>query len=105
MNFETLEELTVEWHYDRNLIDGSTDRKQLEKLSEEMIELVVAVTERDELETIDALGDMMVVMINIAERNGLSMTQCLDRAYSIIKDRTGRMINGKFVKEESLGKS
>ena len=102
VNFEWYENLTVQWHHQRNLIEGSTDRKQLEKLSEEFIELVVAVTEKDELETIDALGDMLVVMINIAERNGLSMTQCLDRAYSMIKDRTGRMINGKFVKEESL---
>ena len=101
-SFERLETLTVEWHHQRNLIEGSTDRKQLEKLSEEFIELVVAVTEKDELETIDALGDMLVVMINIAERNNLTMTHCLARAYSMIKDRTGRMINGKFVKEESL---
>ena len=42
---------------------------------------------------------MMVVLINIAERNGLSLTECLDVAYNDIKDRKGRMIDGVFVKE------
>ena len=43
---------------------------------------------------------MMVVLINIAERNGFSLTDCLEVAYNDIKDRKGRMIDGVFVKEE-----
>ena len=42
----------------------------------------------------------MVVLINIAERNGLTLEQCLEHAYNDIKDRTGRMVDGVFVKDQ-----
>ena len=41
----------------------------------------------------------MVVLINIAERNNLSIEHCLEVAYNDIKDRKGKMIDGVFVKE------
>ena len=47
----------------------------------------------------DDLGDMMVVMLNIMERQGISMEECLETAYNDIKDRKGRMVDGIFVKE------
>ena len=50
----------------------------------------------------DDIGDMIVVLINIAERNNLSLTQCLEEAYNDIKDRKGKMIDGVFVKESDL---
>jgi NTP pyrophosphatase (non-canonical NTP hydrolase) len=50
----------------------------------------------------DDVGDMMVVLINIMERNGLSMEDCLEVAYDDIKDRKGKMIDGVFVKEGDL---
>ena len=50
----------------------------------------------------DDVGDMMVVLINIMERNGLSMEDCLEVAYDDIKDRKGKMIDGVFVKEADL---
>ena len=42
---------------------------------------------------------MMVVMLNIMEREGVSMEECLLTAYNDIKDRKGKMIDGIFVKE------
>ena len=45
---------------------------------------------------------MMVVLINIAERNNLSLTECLEVAYNDIKDRKGKMVDGVFVKEADL---
>jgi hypothetical protein len=45
---------------------------------------------------------MMVVLINIATRNNLTITECLDAAYNDIKDRKGKMIDGVFVKEADL---
>ena len=45
---------------------------------------------------------MMVVLINIMTRNGLSIEECLQVAYDDIKDRKGKMINGVFVKESDL---
>ena len=48
----------------------------------------------------DDIGDIMVVLINIAERNDLTITECLQVAYDDIKDRKGMMVDGIFVKEE-----
>lgn len=93
-----------EWHYDRNLIEGSTDLDQFGKLQEEVLELHEALICNSYLdnytpEITDAIGDIMVVLINIAERNGLTLEQCLEHAYNDIKDRTGKMVDGVFVKD------
>jgi len=45
---------------------------------------------------------MIVVLINIAERNGVSINECLSQAWDDIKDRKGKMIDGIFVKEKDL---
>lgn len=87
----------VEWHYDRNLIDGSTDKDQYMKLIQEAGELSDNICKGKDIA--DDIGDMMVVLINIAERNNLTMTECLERAWYDIKDRKGRMVDGVFVKE------
>ena len=47
----------------------------------------------------DDIGDMLVVMLNIVARNGLSLSECLEKAYDDIKDRKGKMVDGVFVKE------
>ncbi len=85
------------WHYDRNLIEGSTDKDQTLKLLQELGELSDSVCKSRPV--MDDLGDMLVVMINIAERNGVSLEQCLEHAWSEIKDRKGKMVDGVFVKE------
>jgi DNA phosphorothioation-dependent restriction protein DptG len=97
---ETLEKLVnriKNWHYDRNLIDGATDKDQLAKLIQEMGELSDNICKGKDVA--DDIGDIMVVLINIAERNGLSLRHCLEVAYSDIKDRKGKMVDGVFVKE------
>lgn len=93
-----------QWHYARNLIEGSTDLDQFGKLQEEVLELHEALICNSYLdnytpEITDAIGDIMVVLINIAERNGLTLEQCLEHAYNDIKDRTGKMVDGVFVKD------
>lgn len=88
----------VQWHKDRNLIEGSTDRAQFMKLLEEVKELSVSI-ETDN-SPVDDIGDIIVVLINIAERNGLSLEQCLEHAYNDIKDRKGKVIDGVYVKDE-----
>lgn len=92
----------IQWHHDRNLIDGSTDEKQLGKLEEEFNELKDSIANNKT--PIDDIGDMIVVLINIAVRNNLSLLDCLDCAWGDIKDRKGRMIDGIFVKEADLHK-
>lgn len=85
------------WHHARNLIEGATDKDQLAKLIQEMGELSDNICKGNDIK--DDIGDMLVVLINIAERNNISLTECLDVAYNDIKDRTGRMVDGVFVKE------
>jgi len=88
----------VQWHHDRNLFDGSTDHQQFEKLLEEVEELRLNI-QNDEL-VIDDIGDIIVVLINIAHRSNLTLEQCMEHAYNDIKDRKGTMVDGLFVKEQ-----
>ena len=85
------------WHYDRNLIDGATDKDQVCKLIQEVGELSDNVCKEKDIA--DDIGDIMVVLINIMVRNGISMEHCLEVAYHDIKDRKGKMIDGIFIKE------
>tara|TARA_R110000796_G_scaffold46062_5_gene111531 strand:+ start:201 stop:500 length:300 start_codon:yes stop_codon:yes gene_type:complete len=87
----------LQWHKDRNLIAGATDLSQLFKLREEVDELEQSILNGSS--PVDDIGDIIVVLVNIAERNGLTIDECLEHAYNDIKDRKGRMINGLFVKE------
>ena len=97
---EELVRLITQWHKDRNLIDGSDDKTQYAKLIQEAGELSDNICKERDIS--DDIGDMMVVLINIAERNELTLTQCLQKAYDDIKDRKGMMIDGVFVKEEDV---
>ena len=95
-----LDQLIRRWHYARNLIEGSTDKDQYMKLIQEAGELSDSICKGKDIR--DDIGDIMVVLINIMERNGLSLTECLDVAYNDIKDRRGKMVDGVFVKEADL---
>ena len=88
----------TQWHHDRNLIEGATDKDQLAKLIQEMGELSDNICKGNDIR--DDIGDMLVVMINIMERNNITMEECLAVAYMDIKDRKGKMVDGIFVKEE-----
>jgi hypothetical protein len=94
----TLTEKVKQWHYNRNLIAGSTDKDQYLKLIQEAGELSDNICKGNDIA--DDIGDMLVVLINIAERNGLTLANCLEVAWDDIKDRKGRMVDGVFVKEE-----
>lgn len=93
---QTIEKV-IDWHYDRNLILGSTDLAQLSKLVSEVGELADNIGKGNDIE--DDIGDIMVVLINIATRNNTTLADCLAIAYDDIKDRKGRMVDGVFVKE------
>ncbi len=90
----------AEWHHDRNLVDGATNKDQFCKLIEEVGELANSINKGKPV--IDDLGDIIVVLINIMEREGLTMAECLRHSYDEIKDRKGKMINGSFIKEGDL---
>ena len=87
----------IGWHRDRNLIDGATDKDQYMQLIQECGELSDNICKGKDIR--DDIGDIIVVLINIAERNNLSIIDCLDKAWDDIKDRKGTMIDGVFIKE------
>jgi NTP pyrophosphatase (non-canonical NTP hydrolase) len=93
----TVSELVKQWHYDRNLIDGSDDKTQFAKLIQEAGELSDNICKGKDIK--DDIGDMLVVLLNIAERNGITLSECLRVAYEDIRFRKGRMVDGVFVKE------
>ena len=93
-----LVKLIEQWHENRNLIKGSTDKDQVLKLVQELGELSDSICKEKDMR--DDLGDMLVVMINIMKRNNISIEECLQKAYDDIKDRKGKMVDGIFVKEE-----
>jgi NTP pyrophosphatase (non-canonical NTP hydrolase) len=97
MKLEQYESMIKQWHIDRNLIDGATDKDQVCKLIQEVGELSDSVCKGRDVS--DDIGDCIVVLINIAVRNGLTLEQCMAQAYNDIKDRKGRMVDGIFVKE------
>jgi NTP pyrophosphatase (non-canonical NTP hydrolase) len=87
----------AQWHHDRNLIEGATNQSQFMKLISEAGELSNNLAKGKDCR--DDIGDMLVVLINIAERHGYSIEECLAQAYNDIKDRKGKMVNGTFVKD------
>jgi NTP pyrophosphatase (non-canonical NTP hydrolase) len=92
-------ELVVQWVRDRNFIEGSTPHAQFHKLIQECAELSDNMCKGNDCR--DDIGDILVVLINIATQMGLDIEECLAVAYDDIKDRKGTMINGVFVKDES----
>ena len=92
MKLEQYESMIKQWHIDRNLIDGATDKDQVCKLIQEVGELSDSVCKGRDVS--DDIGDCIVVLINIAVRNGLTLEQCMAQAYNDIKDRKGRMVDG-----------
>lgn len=89
-----------EWAQDRGLYDEGNAHTQYVKLQEEAGELAKALLKQDKPEIIDAIGDMVVVLTNLAHMQGVTIEECIDSAYKVISKRTGKMINGTFVKDE-----
>lgn len=108
------------WFHAKGIIVNSNPLKQLEKTQEELTETRDAaikikhlndlahhgglyVTE-DEIEDLmheikDGIGDTVVTLIGVCEMYGFTLEECLQQAYDVISKRTGKMVDGKFVKD------
>ena len=176
LTIKELVPLIHQWAKERGIFDNSTPFDQLLKTHEEFGELIKACYDNDKPAIQDAIGDVMVTLINycyfvfknkyyaieiinarymfesdsfegsstinylgyitkllfilfdeefllqensnhtrnvffrlshisqliekIAQDNNTTIEECLNIAYNEIKNRTGRIINGKFVKDE-----
>lgn len=115
MNYQELEAKVLEWAKDKGILEKATPLAQAEKTLEEADELIQATTAqllgkesfinskgkevntKDELK--DALGDILVTIIIGAKLQGLQLEDCLESAYNVISKRTGKMVDGVFVKD------
>ena len=88
------------WAEERGLYNKGDANTQYVKLQEEAGELAKALLKNDKPEIIDAIGDMVVVLTNLSHMQGVTIEDCIDSAYKVISKRTGKMINGTFVKDE-----
>ena len=88
------------WAKERGLYKKGNSTTQYVKLQEEAGELAKALLNNDKAEIKDAIGDIVVVLTNLAHLEKLTIEDCIDAAYKEISNRTGKMINGTFVKDE-----
>jgi NTP pyrophosphatase (non-canonical NTP hydrolase) len=87
------------WAKEKGIYDKGDSKTQYVKLMEEAGELAKALLKDDKPEIIDAIGDMVVVLTNLAKLENLLIEDCVVSAYNVIKNRKGKMIGGTFVKE------
>ena len=87
------------WADQRGIYDSGDAKTQYVKLQEEAGELAKALLDKDGPEIKDAIGDMVVVLTNLAYLTGFDIEDCIDAAYEEIATRKGKMINGTFVKD------
>ena len=98
-DMEELEKKIIAWAYDRDIFKKATPFTQWFKTKEELLELYVAINDKDSNGVKDAVGDVIVTLIVQAKMWDLNIQECLEHAYNEIKDRKGTMINGMFVKD------
>lgn len=102
LNFEKLHEFIIQWAEDRKIISPKNVSKQFMKVTEELGELAEGINKDNQGQIKDSLGDILVTLIILSRDLNVDLLDCLRGAYGVIKDRTGKTINGVFVKESDL---
>ena len=111
--FEKLAAKVINWGKDRDLIHRKNALKQFLKFIEEIFEFKA---EMDQVERVEheklkeiytdrmkiEMGDIFVTLIILCEQLGIDVIECLEKAYKKIAKRSGKTINGTFIKEEDL---
>ena len=99
-SFGMTEFQVMQWAQDRGIYKNGTALGQAKKTLEEAAELVAAIEANDRAEIADAIGDVMVTLINVAVLTDMDVRQCFYMAYKTIEPRRGYMNEqGQFVKE------
>lgn len=93
-----------QWGLDRNITKagGATALSQIAKIREELDEIEEGIRENNAEKVKDGIGDTQVVLVQIARLAGFSLEYCTRLAYDEIKDRTGMMRCGVFIKQTDL---
>ena len=100
MSYAQVEMKIIQWAEAHKIIPNSTPEVQLLKAISEMGELADATIKNDQEAIVDAVGDVMVCLINYCALQDINLVDCMEAAYEEIKDRKGTLLpNGVFVKE------
>lgn len=94
-----LTNLIIQWAYDRGL-QTLDPTKQMLKLTEEVGELAGSLAKKRMTDSIDAIGDIYVVLTILSLQLDLNIEECVKAAYDVIKNRKGKVVDGVFIKEE-----
>lgn len=88
-----------QWAGDRGIYEHSNIQAQVLKAVSEMGELADATIKSDRDAFVDAVGDVMVCLVNACFMRGVDIGECQEAAWNQIKDRKGHMVpGGAFVK-------
>lgn len=98
---DVLIESVEQWARNKGL-DEAESSKQMLKVVEETGEVAAALARNDQDALRDGIGDVVVTLIILALQNDMDLYECLNFAYDEIKGRTGKMVNGVFVKSSDL---
>jgi NTP pyrophosphatase (non-canonical NTP hydrolase) len=104
MNLDILANNVKEWAGNKGLLKKENSAKQMLKVTEEIGEVAAAIARDNREKLKDGIGDGFVTLIILAHQNGLTPEECLEAAWDEIKCRTGKMVDGVFVKSEDLAK-
>jgi NTP pyrophosphatase (non-canonical NTP hydrolase) len=100
MSYANIEMKIIQWAEARKIIPNSTPEVQLLKAMSEMGELADGTIKNDREAIEDAVGDVMVCLINYCALQDLNLVDCMEVAYDQIKNRRGILLpNGVFQKE------
>ena len=88
-----------EWAGQKGILSSATLHTQFMKLIEEVEELSTGIDNKDIDEIKDAIGDCVVVLTNLAALANMSIEDCINSAYEVISKRSGRMVDGFFLKD------
>ena len=89
----------LNWANERGLLNPENKFIQMGKMVSEVGELCDAIIKDDKNGQIDGIGDVLVTLIILANQLGYDIEDCLEVAYTEIKNRKGKNINGTFIKE------
>lgn len=101
-SYRDVEMSVIQWAEARRIIPNSTPLAQAIKTTEEVAELLKALSRGDIKEARDAYGDILVTLIIGAALADVDLVDCLGDAYNVIKGRKGTLTSdGIFVKESA----
>ena len=99
-HIDLLENDVILWAEKKGLLATTNSMPQTLKAVEEMGEVARAVLKEDHDNLVEEIGDVLVTLTLLANINGTCLNECFAAAYNKIKNRTGKTVNGTFIKDE-----